>query len=290
MIKLKNIYNKTFKNLKILKSFIIDLIQKINEDEVSNSAASLSYYFILSIFPLLLFLMALVSHLPINETEIYKYIYDIMPNTMGEYIVTTLRDMFNGNNDGILTFGILTTIYSASTGIFALINAFNKSYGIKDNRNFVLKRLLSILILIIVISIIILMIFSFVFGEYIINLISTKITLNEGFYTLWYYFKNIIPVFFTFLSLSLVYYLSINKKIKFREVLIGSLFSTFSIMLITKLFSIYVNLFSKKTVTYGSVGTIMMLIFWLFLMAYILVVGSQINSIILKYKDEKYIS
>lgn len=278
MIKTKNI------QIKNLKKFGTDLINKIKDDEVSNSAASLSYYFILSIFPLLLFLMALLSYLPINEAEIYTYIYELMPNSMGEYIVNTLKEIFNGNNSGILTFGILTTIYSASTGVYALMNAFNKSYGIKDSRNFFIKRMLSILILIIVVLVILLMVISFVFGEYIIAIVATKINLSDSFYTLWYYFKNTIPIFFTFLSLALVYYLSINKNIKFKEVLIGSLFSTISILIISKIFSIYVSNFSTKAVTYGSVGTVMMLVFWLFLMGFILVVGSQINALIYKYK------
>lgn len=272
---------KDLKIYKNTKNFVTDLIGKIKKDEVSNSSASLSYYFILSFFPLLLFLMASLSYLPINQAEIYTNIYEIMPNSMGEFLIRTLREILDVNHTNILTFGILTTIYSASSGIYALMHSFNKSYDIKDSRNFIIVRLISILILIIIIIVISLMVLSIVFGDYLIR----KINIPDTLFFLWKFLKNLFPLLFTFISLNFVYLLSINLKLKFRDVWVGSVFSTITIFIITKLFSIYVSEFSRQTVVYGSVGAVMMLVFWLYLMAYILVIGSEINSILYKNKN-----
>lgn len=269
------------------KSFGLELFNRIRDEEISEASASLSYYFILSVFPLLLFLMALLSYMPINQSEIFAYIHEIMPNTVGEFIINALKEMFNGKNSGILTFGIFTTIYSASTGIFAVMRAFNRSYNIKDDRNIITKRITSILILIIIVTIILLMVLVFVFGEYLIGWISKNVTFSTAFYTTWHILKNTLPIFFTFVSLNFVYLLSVNLKLKFKHVWMGSMFATFAILIITKLFSEYINRFSTKAVTYGSVGAIMIFVFWLFLMGYILIVGSHINAIAYNRKNKK---
>ncbi len=267
--------------------FFNRLLFRFSHDNTTGMAAQLAYYFLLAIFPLLIFLLSIVPLFKIEPDLIAGFIQDYSPSEISGLLEGVITDVLSNSSGGILSIGLILTLWSASNGMTALMNAFNVAYDVEDSRNFVVAKLLSVFFTVILSLSVILTFVLIVFGEQIGNLMFGVIGLDDQFSFVWNLVRSILPVLLVFVVFFIMYMTAPNIKLKIKSVLPGTIFTTVAFLGASWGFSYYVSNFGNYSATYGSIAGVIILIFWLYITGVIIILGAQINSILLKRSIEK---
>lgn len=262
--------------------FLQRLMFRFSKDNTSGMAAQLAYYFLLAIFPMLIFLLTLVPLFQIDQETIVGLIREYAPSDIAGTLEGIIGDILGAANGGLLSFGLIITLWSASNGMTALMNAFNVAYDVEDNRNFFVSKGLSILFTIILTLSVVLTFVLIVFGGQIGNLLFGTIGLRDQFQTLWNLIRSILPLLLVFIVFLVIYLTAPNIKLNLKSVLPGTIFTTIAFLVASWGFSIYVTNFGNYSATYGSLAGGIILIFWLYITGVIIILGAQINAIMHK--------
>ncbi|MCG1010948.1 YihY/virulence factor BrkB family protein [Salinicoccus sp. ID82-1] len=268
-------------------NFFQRLMFQFGKDDTSGMAAQLAYYFLLAIFPLLIFLLTLVPLFQIDQATITQFIQDYAPAQIAGTLEGIINDVMGGSSGGLLSVGLLFTLWSASNGMTALMNAFNVAYDIEDDRNFVVAKLWSLLFTIILALSILLTFVLIVFGEQIGNLLFGAIGLDQQFQFVWNLVRSLLPVLLVFIVFLVIYTTAPNIKLQIKAVIPGAIFTTIAFLLASWAFSFYISNFSNYNATYGSIAGVIILILWLYITGVIIILGAQINAIMHKRAMEK---
>lgn len=261
-----------------IKTFTIKLIKKINEDEIFLTGAGLTYYFILSLFPFVIFTLSVISYTPLVSMDVLNEILAFVPSGASDVIILIVDELLLKRSETLLSLSILFSIYSGSAGITNLIKAIKKGYNVKNNDNFIKTKLIALIFTVILPLVMVITLLTIVFGEVILSYIK-----QDFLFELFVLLKSFIPFLILFVVFTALYKLSVSKvKIKFRYFAIGALFSTISFIVVSKFFGYYVNNFSKYSTTYGSLAGIIILLLWINLMNVIIVLGSIINGVLIE--------
>lgn len=263
-------------------NFFQKLMFQFSKDNTSGMAAQLAYYFLLAIFPLLIFLLTLVPLFQIDQEMIVRFIEDYAPAEISGMLTGIIDDVMTSSGGGLLSIGLIATLWSASNGMTALMNAFNVAYDIEDNRNFFISKGLSIFFTIILTLSVLLTFVLIVFGGQIGNLMFGVIGLDDQFSTIWNLVRSILPVLLVFVVFLIMYLTAPNIKVKLKSVVPGTIFTTIAFLVASWGFSVYVSGFGNYSATYGSIAGVIILIFWLYITGVIIILGAQINAIIHK--------
>lgn len=274
------------KNKLTFKKFLKELYYRMMHDELSLISANLSYYFILSILPLLMVILALTPYFNINQNFLLTKIEKVAPGVLGDYIFTLISEVLNNKNQTIITFGIIFTLWSASNGIYGLMYAFNIAYRVKEKRMWITVKIISIFFTIVIMVAMLLMLVLLVFGKQITWILFHKLNFDKEFFDIWNYITILLPLFFTIIIFTFLYMLATNLKIPIKLAIPGAVFSAFSWIIISKVFGYYIDHFSNYIKTYGSIGAIMLFVIWLYFTGYILIIGAEINAILYNYRIE----
>ncbi|WP_332634270.1 YihY/virulence factor BrkB family protein [Halalkalibacter flavus] len=270
-----------------MHNFMKLFIHKLKTDPIPDWSATLAYYFMLSIFPLLIFLLALIPYFHFDLDTIYSFINDYVPEGLDELFSTTILEVISEPQGGLVSFGVLATIWSASNGVNALVRAVNRSYNIEETRNFVKLRILSILLTIAMIAVIVFTLLMPVFGNVIIHALEDYFFLPHETAQILHSLRWIVGIGLMTFVLMIVYSIAPNVKLTFKQVIIGAVSATVCWQVISALFATYVSNFGNFTATYGSLGGVIILMLWFFLTGVSLVIGGQINATLYLQKKNR---
>ncbi|WP_075980097.1 YihY/virulence factor BrkB family protein [Bacillus massilinigeriensis] len=262
------------------------ILKQILEDDVFGLAAQLAYFFLLSLFPLLIFLFTLISYLPITETHLLGFIQDFAPGETIQLIETNIEDIMSGRNGKLLSLGIIGTIWSGSNGINAIVRAFNKAYNVQETRSFLLARGMSILLTLAMLFVFIVVLLLPVFGRKIGIFIFSELGLSSEFLVIWNTLRWVVSSLILLIVFLCLYWIAPNKKIKCLSVLPGAIFATVGWVLASLGFSYYVGNFGNYSAMYGSIGAIIVLLVWFYITGVIIILGGEINGFSSRLKDE----
>ncbi|AEV70562.1 YihY/virulence factor BrkB family protein [Acetivibrio clariflavus] len=255
-----------------------DLYFRFNDDDVPALASQLAYYFILALFPFLIFLINLISFTPITSEQALNDLSKVIPNIAYDIIKKVIDQTSHANRQTFLSFSMVAALWAASNGMNAVIKSLNKAYDRHETRSLWKVRLLSIIATIAFAFTIILSFFLLILGEVIGKSIFVFLGLSNSFKTLWSCIRFMSPAAIMIIVFALLYRYMPNRRMKYSEVLAGSIFSTVGWLIISVLFSIYVNNFSNYANTYGSIGGIILLIIWLYWISIIILLGGELNA------------
>ena len=261
------------------KGFFKELFKRIKDMDITGLGAQLAFFFLLSIFPLLIFMVTLLPYLNLSEEQVFGFVEDIAPAEIYSLIETTLFEIMASQNTGLLSFGILGTIWSASLGMNSLIKSLNLSYEVGEDRPIWLARGMAIIATVLMIFIIIVALVLPVFGQQIGVFFFSFLGLEEGFLTTWNALRFLITPIIIFIVCAIIYWLAPNVKLNIRSVLAGAAFTSISWLALSYSVSLYVNNFGNFSAAYGSIGGIILMMLWLYLSAMLLMVGGQINAV-----------
>ena len=279
-------YEENPKGKLTLKKFVKEMYYRLMYDEISLLSANLSYYFILSLFPMLIVALALTPYFKIDQQFLLEKIHSFAPGDLGDYLFDMISEVLNNKNNTIITVGIVFTLWSASSGIYGIIIAFNNAFRVRDGRIWIVTKLISVVITALFLVGMFVVLALVVFGKQLTYLLFHKFNLDEGFYNLWSVLNYSFPILFTFIVFVFLYIMGPNLKLKAISILPGSIFATVSWTLISRLFGYYIDHFSSYIKTYGTIGAFMAFIIWLYITGYILIIGAEINAIFHNYRVE----
>ena len=269
-----------------VKKFAKEMFYRVMYDEISLLSANLSYYFILSLFPMLIVALALTPYFKIDQQFLLEKIQSYAPGDLGDYLFDMISEVLNNKNNTIITVGIVFTLWSASSGIYGIIIAFNNAFRVRDGRIWIVTKLISVILTALFLIGMFVALVLIVFGKQLTYILFHKFNLDEGYYNLWSVLNSSLPVLFIFLIFVFLYTMGPNLKLKAISIIPGAVFATISWIIVSKLFGYYIDHFSSYIKTYGTIGAFMAFVLWLYITGYILIIGAEINAIFHNYKVE----
>ena len=265
--------------------------KKIITFDVDQRAAAVSYSFLLAVFPAFIFLFTLIPFIPIEhlDRQIMLFLKDVMPKGIYETAATTIHEIVSRKRSDILSFGFFFTVYAATNGMMALMRAFNMALHTRERRTFLKARIIAGFLTLLLILVMIAAIVLLIVGQIIIDFLHTKGFLGDTFNIYLLQIVRYASIFVIFyIGISVIYYFAPEFKDKFRFFNIGGIFSSIFCILATNLFSFYITNFNSYNKLYGSIGTLIALMVWIYLISLILILGFEINiSIRVALSNEK---
>lgn len=280
MILLKKFLGK-IKN-KLFVVFLDQLIYRFSKHNVMWSGASLTYFLILSIFPFLIVLLNLLSYTSFLRNGLVFDMLHYLPLDIQLIIEGFVNDLIRSSSEGLLSIAAFIGLWTASSGVKAIIKAINLAYDYAENRNFLKLRGLSVLFTLALLLMIALVMLSLILGPLLGRMLFEKFGYGDSFSNLWNYLRYIIPLVYMILIFALLYKfgpnIGKNLRIPMREVLPGAIFTTIAWVSLSVLFSYYVSNFGKYAITYGSLGGVIVLLIWIYYSSIVIVLGGEINA------------
>jgi membrane protein len=254
--------------------------KEMSDDAVFDAAAALAYYFMLAIFPLLIFMISMLATIQALDlvNTVTKTLESAMPGDASRLITTEIQRIMKDTSGGLLTFGALGTLWAASSGVVSLLDGLNRVYDVQETRGLVKQRLLAVgltvaLALLIIVGAVALMAGGKV-SEWAAE--QTGMAWIETVGTILHY---VIGVGFMFLGLELIYYLGPNVKgQKWKWVTPGSAVGVVMFILSSIAFSLYLQFSGGYSATYGALGAVIVLMLWLYLLGLAVMTGGEVNA------------
>jgi membrane protein len=255
---------------------------RMGEDELTERAAGLAYYFLFALFPALLFLTALIGLLPIPHLmdRLMEYLSTALPPDAASVTQKTLREIVRGAHGGLLSIGVLGALWAASNGMASIISALNAVYGVRETRPFWKYRLVAIGLTLLFSVFILTALVLMVFGPKIGETVAGWVGLGWLFTLVWNVVSIPVVVLLVSVGIALVYYLAPSVEQKFRWVTPGSALAVVLWLAMSAGLRWYVTHFADYNATYGSLGGAILLMLWLYLSGAALVLGAEVNALI----------
>lgn len=273
-------------------TFFDKLIYRVLDHDTLSYGGSLTYFLILSIFPFLISLINAINFSGILDPEYLYGLLDVLPGEIQEIIRNFLNELHMSSSGSFLTISFVAGLFTASTAVFKLMKIINQSYGFVESRGFLAQRLMALFFTLALILMIFLLVLTQIFGQIIyVNIMSYLGIENASFDKIWSIAKNAIPLAYMLVTFVLLYKFSPSKSrenmITIKSVLPGSIFATLGLIIASSGFNFYVSSFGKYSITYGSLGGIIVFLIWLYLLSTITLVGAEINSTLYSMRNFK---
>jgi membrane protein len=294
----KSWYNKYFKQIvaflrkvRLFKSqvplwdVVVILYQKMTDPSLHHQASAIAYSFTLSLFPALLFLFSLIPfvasqfNIPDLSSQILVLLKEGIPLGIYEFVAPTVRDIIDNPRTDVLSFGFLFALYAATSGVAEMMHTFNMNYKFSEKRGFFRKRLIAAGLAFLFAFLLIIAVLVLLVGELVIHFLQNYSFLNDLFLYYSLVFVRYLVTFLAFyLGISYIYYIAPAVKSGWRLFSWGSLFASIGAIASTQGFSYYLSHFATYNKLYGSIGTIIALMVWLYVLAWILLIGFTLNA------------
>ncbi len=269
-----------------MPTFVINkLWQRFIDHKIAYTGGQLAYFFILSIFPFLIFTNAIIASLDIPSDAAISFFRPLFPEQIVSLIASYIEYISSESGISLLSFGIFLALFSASKSVRSLVAAFNLAYGVRETRNFFVRTLFSMLYIVIFALVFVACIVLIALGNNFVTVFLSNLSLSFAFIDVLSFWRWITMSGILFLILSIVYKFLPGAHIRFSQALPGSLFSMFGFLLLTSLFSFYVNNIMSSISLYGSLSAIILMMLWLYFAGIILVLGAEFNKVLSDIKD-----
>jgi membrane protein len=251
-------------------------------------AAALAYYFVLSLFPALIFFSAVVAFLPVPD--LFGQALSVLgrflpPDSMG-LVRRVLADVITPNRGAFLSFGILGTLWAASGGFSAAIEALNVAYDVQDDRPFWKTRPLAVGLALLTGALLLVALSVMIVGPRFGEWLAGKVHLSSVFVFLWPYIHWSVAVSFTILAVEALYFWAPNVKQRFLATLPGAILAVGCWIALSYLLGLYFRHFANFNKTYGTFGAAVALMIWFYWTGFAMLVGAELNSELAKISKQ----
>lgn len=263
--------------------------QEITRESILNKASSLSYNFMLAIFPGIIFLFTLIPYIPVDnfQEKLLGFLEIVIPTDAFAAIKSTLEDIIQNQNGGLLSFGFLLATFFATNGMTNLMMAFNKASLTRENRKWIVRRAVALVLSIAIITALALGIGIYTAVGVFINYLKESIDFDLAW--LWTFLLKIsrwcILFLIYFLTVGLVYKYGPSKAKHWKIFSPGAMLATILAILTFSGFAFYINNFNAYNKLYGSIGTIIVIMIWMYLNSLIILIGFELNTSLILSKQ-----
>lgn len=261
---------------------------EVDRNHAFQMAAALAYYFVLSLFPSLILLSAVVAYLPVPD--LFDQAINLMarfvpPDSMG-LVKNVLGDVISPNKETFLSLGILGTLWATSGGFAASIEALNVAYDVEEARPFWKTRLLALGLALVIGTLLLLALAVMIVGPRFGEWLAAKVHMSQIFVWAWPYIHWTLSVVFTVLAVEALYFLAPNVKQRFVATLPGAVVAVAAWIGLSYLLGIYFRSFANFNKTYGTLGAAIALMVWLYWTSFAILVGAELNAELAKVSEE----
>lgn len=270
------------------KNALVRTYADVTRNHTMQMAAALSYYFVLSLFPALIFLSAIVAYLPVPNLfdQALSVMSHFLPSDSMGLVRRVLADVITPNKGAFLSFGILGTLWAASGGFSAAIEALNIAYEVHDDRPFWKTRPLAVELACITGALMLIALSVMIVGPRFGEWLAGRVHLSSLFVFLWPYIHWSIAVGFTILAVEAIYYLAPNVKQRFVATLPGATLAVGCWIALSYLLGMYFRHFANFNKTYGTLGAAIALMTWLYWTGFAMLLGAELNAELAKISRE----
>lgn len=263
-----------------LISFAKIFYERFLEDRVFDLSAQCAYYFLLSLFPFLIFSVTLLGFLPFTSADVLEFMAEHVPGNPSPIIEENIAMIMDVKRKGTLSLSLLFSLWTASRGMDALVYALNRAYRIKEERSFIRGTVLSVLLTLGMIIVFMSAMILTVFGEKLEQMIHLFLHIEEGNIVVSNAFRWMINLLILSLTFTLLYYIAPYKCITCKDVIPGAVLAAVGWQVSSLGFSFYINHIASFSATYGSLGGVIILMTWFYLTAMIIMIGGIINAVL----------
>lgn len=267
----------------IMKFFFTGLIK----GSVTSRASAVSFNFFMALFPAIIVLFTLIPYVPISgfQDSLLELMKSLIPQQIYGTVEGTLLDIINRPRGGLLSIGFFLTLYFATNGVSSIIEAFNQTYYTIETRSFLRTQLVSIALVFTLAFLLIFSIALITIGPALINwLDATGFLRGRYTYEIIVGVKWLITVLMFLIMYSSLYYFAPARKQGFRFISAGSTFASLLTIISSIGFNYYVNNFSQYNTLYGSIGTLLIFLLFIYFNSIILLIGFELNASITQVK------
>jgi membrane protein len=258
------------------------LAKRIKEDRIFGRAAQLSYYFLLALFPLLLFLINILGYLAQEGTlfrdKLLIYLAALMPGSAFALVRATVDEISVTSGTGKLSFGLLAALWAASNGMGAISDTLNTAYNVRETRGWWRVRLISVCLTIALAILILAALAIVLYGGTIGEALAARFGFGSFFTTIWTIIQWPIALIFVLTTFNLIYNFAPNISPHMRRWITPGAFVGVALwLLVSFAFRVYLGYFDSYSVTYGSLGAVIVLMLWFYLSGVAILIGGEVN-------------
>lgn len=269
-------------------AFLLELVQRIQDDKVPQAGAMLAYHLFMSIFPFLIFFLNVLSFTPLLQGDVIADMMSFIPDDAASIVQPIITDLVESRSGALLSASLIVALWSGSNALNQIILIMNSAYDITESRSFVKRRILAILYTVLLAVLLIMMLLGPVFGDTILQGLFSIIGEQDWLLSIWGWVKQLIPLAALIIGFALLYRFGPafpkDSPVKFTDSLIGAAVAAIGWLAASLGFSYYVNNFGNYSNTYGSLAGIIILLIWLYLSSVIILIGAQISATILSMR------
>jgi membrane protein len=259
-------------------------IKKLGEDELSTRSAALSYYFILALFPMFLFLLSLIGIFAGPSSELRESILSTLgrmaPGSASGLVHSVVSETTKASSGIKVGAGILGALWAASAGMSAVMVSLNVVHKVTETRPWWRQKLSAVALTVALAALIIMALALVLYGGKIGDLIATQFGFDDLFAITWQAVQWILPFAAMFLAFSAVYYFAPNIKGAWHWVTPGAALGVVIWLMASLGFRAYLHFFDSYSATYGSLGAVVILLLWLYITGFAILIGAELNWII----------
>jgi membrane protein len=252
------------------------------EDDMMTYASAMSYHVFFALFPFIIFLLALLSFL--NIPEFFDWILQradtMLPPQAMEQVEEVVGEIQDQRRSGLLSFGMIAMLWTAGLALRSAMNALNRAYNVEEGRPIWKRYGLSLVYTLALMLLLILAAGFMIIGPQWMAALADVVGLEEVVVTMWAWIRLPVAVVLLMLALGLVYYFAPNVKHPLHLVTPGAVLAVLVWFLASLGFTLYVQSFTDYSATYGSVGAVIVLLFYFFISANAFLLGAEINAVI----------
>jgi len=270
-----------------IKEYVKNLIFRFQDDDVLAMSSQLAYSLLMAFFPFLIFLLTIVGFSPIKSEDVLLGLKSILPKEAYVLIRKTVVEVVDTKNGHLLSLSLIFTIWSAANGLGAVIKGLNKAYDEEEKRSFIKLQIVAVLSTIALVFMIMAAFIFLVFGNVLGRYIASSLKQLDGFWSMWNALRYVGTILNMILIFSVIYHFTPSRRLKWKEVLPGSIFTTIGWIVVSIGFAFYIDNFGNYSLVYGSLGAVVTLMTWLFISSIIILLGGELNATLAFQREGK---
>lgn len=252
-----------------------DFTRQLTRDNISAFASSTAFFFFLSLVPTLVILCSLIPYTPLTEGDLIAAITGVVPEFVETVTVSLIKQIYE-RSSARLSIAIVVLLWSSGKGMLALMRGLNVVNGVTENRGYFFLRLEASFYMVITVAAVMLSLGLSVFGNVIVQTLITFVPHISELIAFLMKFRFVFVWFMLTVVFTITYTYVPNKKLKIKYQIPGAVFSAIGWNLFSFGFAVYVDSFNGMSI-YGSLSTIVIMMFWLYFCIYILLIGANLN-------------
>ena len=257
-------------------------LKEMRDDNCLGLAAQLAFYFLLAVFPALIFIVALTGFLPVENAlnTLLAGLGTVAPQDFVRLLREQLAQLAAGSQTSALTLGIIGAVWSSSAGMVAIIDAFNRAYDVTEWRPWWKRRLLAVLLTIALAAFVTVALTLFLVGPAAAFHLASWCGLRSAVAMFWTILRWPVILFCVVFTLNLVYHHAPNRPSRWVWVTPGSILATALWVIVSVAFKAYVTNFGNYTATYGAIGGAIVAMLWFYVSSIAILIGAELNGVI----------